>query len=420
MWFSTLSFCHDSIAWNKVVPYKSLPIKIDSGQPAKHIWVRLWNIKTFHLHDFVKFCLCISLHVCVLVWLSRWRSEGAVCVFKCACVCARSRSGGGGVSALFRFVFHVGKKWNRSHLPQIGPPRSGQKDLPKADPSCLPSLPLSGDFSSLGWGRTLCQSPSSNSSFSLFRGPLCIYHLFGSCYSLWRLMFADLPVTRERKEVPTTMPPASLVSQCFHSAENQELPQIMLCFNDTWAVPCFWLCYSIHTTSSWRSSTGRLAMSVFLWCTSDLPTPYERKLCMTEILFLVFLFFWTVFSLPNKICILASSVWIHNFNINWHSTEERRDYVEAQSNVMREGSRLKSPAWLWEGFTPRQPVSRFIGPHIDSHGLYLQNIPVCALHWYILLYKEPCHVRTEKADVPTAPRGFDDWPIWPSKVPILL
>lgn len=152
---------------------------------------------------------------------------------------------------------------------------------------------------------------------------------------------------KRTKKVPTTMPPASLVSQCFHSVENQELPQIMLCFNDTWAVLCFWLCYSIHTTSSWRSSTGRLAMSVFLWCTSDLPTPYERKWCMTEILFLVFLFFWTVFSLPNKICILASSICIHNFNINWHSTEERWDYVEAQSNIMWEGSRLKSPSvWI--------------------------------------------------------------------------
>lgn len=177
MWFSTLSFCHDSIAWIKVVPYKSLPIKIDSGQPAKHIWVRLWNIKTFHLHDFVKFCLCISLHVCVLVWLSRWRSEGAVCVFKCACVWARSRSGGVCVSALFRFVFHVGKKWNRSHLPQIGPPRSGQKDLPKADPSCLPSLPLSGDFHHLA-EDALCAKAPLQTHLSLYSEDLCVFTTF--------------------------------------------------------------------------------------------------------------------------------------------------------------------------------------------------------------------------------------------------
>lgn len=32
---------------------------------------------------------------------------------------------------------------------------------------------------------------------------------------------------------------------------------------------------------------------------------------------------------------------------------------------------------------------------------------------FILLYKEPCHVRTEEADVPTAPGGFDSRPLWP-------
>lgn len=33
--------------------------------------------------------------------------------------------------------------------------------------------------------------------------------------------------------------------------------------------------------------------------------------------------------------------------------------------------------------------SRFTGPRIDSQGLSAQNIPGCALHWYVLLYKEP-------------------------------
>lgn len=52
---------------------------------------------------------------------------------------------------------------------------------------------------------------------------------------------------------------------------------------------------------------------------------------------------------------------------------------------------------------------------IDSHDLDSQNIPR-----NILLYKEPRHVRTQRADVPTAAQGFDSWPLWPSKVPILL
>lgn len=65
--------------------------------------------------------MCLCVHVCVL---------GVHAGFFCL------------VSAC---VSH-GKKWNRSYLPQTGPPSSGQNKLPKADPSCLPSPPLSGDF----------------------------------------------------------------------------------------------------------------------------------------------------------------------------------------------------------------------------------------------------------------------------------
>lgn len=131
----------------------------------------------------------------------------------------------------------MGKKWVLS-----SPNRSSEIGLesPAKSRPQLPSLSASfRRFSSLGWGCTLCQSPSSNSSLSLFRGPLCIYYLFCSCYSLWRLMFADLPVTRERKEVPTTMPPASLVSQCFHSVKKWRIKNCLrLCSALMTPEPC--------------------------------------------------------------------------------------------------------------------------------------------------------------------------------------
>lgn len=139
-------------------------------------------INTFHLHDFVKFCLCISLHVCVLVWLYHVGSPKrvvCVCVYvwMCVCLCEESKQG---FSALFLASGKKKKKtWNRSYLPQN---RSTElrleKKLPKnPTPAAFPCIPASfRRFSSLHF---VPRPPSSHSSSSLFIEPaFFVYHLF--------------------------------------------------------------------------------------------------------------------------------------------------------------------------------------------------------------------------------------------------
>ena len=179
-------------------------------------------------------------------------------------------------------------------------------------------------------------------------------------------------------------------------------------------------------TSLRRRSTRSFGDVCFLFdVLSDLPTPCvcERKRCMTDkIYFWCFLFFWTVFSLPNKICILASSDWIHGSDINRGGEWGGRVTFCEIAAVLKKKKKKKvsdlclseyceSPDWLWEGFTrrrPEQPVSSFTGTHTDSHGPYRQKM---CHSWCILLYKEAYHVRREEADVPTAPVGFGCWPL---------
>ncbi|KAM7367241.1 hypothetical protein PAMP_015157 [Pampus punctatissimus] len=75
---------------------------------------------------------------------------------------------------------------------------------------------------------------------------LCMHHLLAdgihsdsSCLPILVFYQACHKRTKQNGLRPTTVPPASLVSLCFHSVENQELPQmcfskaIMLCFNNT-------------------------------------------------------------------------------------------------------------------------------------------------------------------------------------------
>lgn len=159
--------------------------------------------ETFHLHDFVKFCLCISLHVCVL------SSEGAVCVCLCVCVCVRE-SKQGFFHALF--WFHTGKSGIYSPPKPVhrAPVRTScQKPTPAAFPLCLYQEIIT---TRLGWGCALCQGPSSR--FIFIRSSSCIYHLFSCCfYSLWRLMF----VTRK-----TPHSSATCLSLSVFSVENQE------------------------------------------------------------------------------------------------------------------------------------------------------------------------------------------------------
>ena len=113
-------------------------------------------------------------------------------------------------------------------------------------------------------------------------------------------MFADFDVARDKKKSPLQCH-LPLSSRCFH-VENWELPQIntlLYCFLTVLHFP----------------PMARLAMSVFLWRCSDLPMPNDRECCMTEI------YFWCIssseryFSLPNKICILASCSCIRCLNI---------------------------------------------------------------------------------------------------------
>lgn len=147
---------------------------------------------------------------------------------------------------------------------------------------------------------------------------------------------------------------------------------IMLCFNNTRAAPCFWLCYSNHLAYSWRSWMRRLEKFVSLCCTSDLPMMCERNRCMTEVYFWCFFFFWTVFSLPNKICILASSVCIHNFMIRRRSTEEW--WSNLKIRALGQSFKISKPCLYGMnqqtgcGRTPLQ--DRQTSLHIDSHVLH--------------------------------------------------
>lgn len=161
---------------------------------------------------------------------------------------------------MLQFVFHMGKGGPTC---PTGPWSSGQNKLPKADPSCLPSLPLSGDFNhsaeALLCAKAALRAHLLSSVFIYAPGFFVYLPPFGRCYSCWHLMLTNLGFyetchNENNFILPTAVPPASLVSLslCFHSVENQEPPQmclpkaIMLCFNNIWAVLCFWLCYSIH------------------------------------------------------------------------------------------------------------------------------------------------------------------------------
>lgn len=135
-------------------------------------------------------CLCTSLIV------SRWK---CVCLTGvCVCVCRESKQGF--FFALLRLVFHMGKKVEWVLSPTTGPPSSGQNKLPKADPSCLPSLPLSGDFNHSVEAAIWAKAPPLP-LYSEDRSSLCMYHLLAdgihsdtSCLLIWSFI---KPVTRE-------------------------------------------------------------------------------------------------------------------------------------------------------------------------------------------------------------------------------
>ncbi len=139
---------------------------------------------------------------------------------------------------------------------------------------------------------------------------------------------------------------------------------------------------------------------------------------MTEI------YFWCFSSSEQYfLCLIKYVFWLAPFVfIILILTQERWACLEPQSNVMRKGSRLKSLISVCLNNVDHQ-TGCGRAPLEDSQSsqflvlLDLTLIPmVCSRKTplcvpFIPLYKEPCHVRTEKADVPTAPGGFDRPPL---------
>lgn len=137
---------------------------------------------------------------------------------------------------------------------------SGQNDLPKADPSCLPAPPLSGD--SHHWAEdALCAKappPAHLPLYSADWSSLCIstFSAHVTHFDASRLLIC---LSRDTEQAPTAVPPALLslsvfivwrIRSCLRSCSALMTPK-----------PCcaFVLCYSIHPTSRRRSS-----MSVFV------------------------------------------------------------------------------------------------------------------------------------------------------------
>lgn len=168
----------------------------------------------------------------------------------CACVCVQSRS-----EAFFLpcFWLHMGGGKKRGAGPIFPPPSRApvrkKKKLPKSRPQ-LPSL--SASFRRFlitrlrlrSVPRPPSSSPSRGPLFFVYLPPLLAHaiHFDASCLLIC--------LTRVKRQItPPLQCHLPLSSQCFfRSVENQELPQIMLRFNQ----PCraFWFflgpCCSIH------------------------------------------------------------------------------------------------------------------------------------------------------------------------------
>lgn len=108
---------------------------------------------------------------------------------------------------------------------------------------------------------------------------------------------------------------------------------------------------------------------------------YERNL------FLVFFFFWTVFSLPNKICILASSVWFNSCSADRQRGGIHRPVWKC----------IGSPNSLFLWNLRKQTVSGR-SPHsdsrssqyIDSHSKSPPNVPFTGTCFYIKTRESRC------------------------------
>lgn len=137
---------------------------------------------------------------------------------------------------------------------------SGQNDLPKADPSCLPAPPLSGD-SHRSAEDALCAKappPAHLPLYSADWSSLCTSHLWAHVAHLICLsqtLHNEPPLQCHPPLLSLSVFMVWRIKSCLRSCSALMTPE-----------PCcaFVLCYSIRPTSRRRSPTGSLAMSVFL------------------------------------------------------------------------------------------------------------------------------------------------------------
>lgn len=160
------------------------------------------------------------------------------------------------------------------------------------------------------WGRSLCQGPSTSSRSTRRTGLLPVPPPpFGWCSSRGRLVSARLW---------RTVPPASLCLSCVSIAW-----RISTCLRCAcWRPPCSALttpepCHASDCATvsidPFRGSCPRIDWRCsFLF---DVLVTFLRRTREINVWqkFIFGVFFWTVFSLPNKMCILAISVCFHNF-----------------------------------------------------------------------------------------------------------
>lgn len=171
---------------------------------------------------------------------------------------------------------------------------SCQKPTPAAFPLCL--------FQEIFITRLRLHSVPRPLFKLIFSGLLCVLTTFLA--DVLHFDASCLLICHSQEKNSTCLSRLSVFSRCGGSRTASEYA---LLYN-TWAVTCFWLCYSVHLTSPRRSSTRRLAMFVSLWCTSDLPTPYERKWCMTKI------YFWCFSSSEQYfLCLIKYVFWLAPF-----------------------------------------------------------------------------------------------------------
>lgn len=168
----------------------------------------------------------------------------------CACVCVQSRS-----EAFFLpcFWLHMGGKRNVEQVRSFPPLQELRSEKKKKLPKSRPQLPsLSASFRRFLITRLRLRSVPRPPSSSPSRGPLFFVYLPPLLAHAIHFNASCLLIclTRVKRQItPPLQCHLPLSSQCFfRSVENQELPQIMLRFNQPCRAFFFLLgpCCSIH------------------------------------------------------------------------------------------------------------------------------------------------------------------------------